>query len=138
LGGTTTYTYDNIGQIIAVEDALGGVSTSEYDADDRNTQNSSELAEEGSDTHRVSYEYDAMGRVTKLTNEDGTFETYTYDENGNLLSSADENGHTTTYTYDKNNNVLTATDPMGGVTTYTYSETGMVRSETDALGNVTK
>ena len=137
LDGETTYTYDNIGQIIAITNALGDQTTTDYDDDNRPVKDSNELAEAESETHCVSYDYDLMGRVVKLTNEDGTFESYTYDENGNVRTITDENGNITSYTYNKNNQVLTITDPMGGVTAFTYGPTTVVSTETDALGGVT-
>lgn len=73
LGGVTTYTYDGLGQVTSITNALGGVTTTAYDANNQITVASNELAEEGSDTHRVKYEYNNRGFVTKRTNEDGTF-----------------------------------------------------------------
>ncbi|MBR3832885.1 MAG: RHS repeat protein [Lachnospiraceae bacterium] len=65
------------------------------------------------------YEYDDSGRVTKVTYEDGSYETYEYDDNGNIIQitytnasidSSQEstttagNGDTTSDNVDENNN----------------------------------
>lgn len=36
--------------------------------------------------HAETYEYDALGRLTKVTFDDGSTITYVYDENGNRVS----------------------------------------------------
>jgi YD repeat-containing protein len=36
--------------------------------------------------HAETYEYDALGRLTKVTFDDGSTITYTYDENGNRVT----------------------------------------------------
>ena len=101
--------------MIAVEDSEGGVNATVYDADGRVVENANPLATANSYSHRVGYEYDAMGRVIKKTLEDGVFILYSYDLNGNITSQTDEQGNITTYTYDSNNRLLTETDPMAGV-----------------------
>lgn len=110
------------------------MTTTDYDANNQTTAESNELEEEGSDTHRVRYEYNSRGFVTKRTNEDGTSVSYEYDQSGNVTKYTDEKGYSYTYTYDKNNLPLTETDPMDGTTTYTYTPAGEVSSVTDAMG----
>ncbi len=80
MGGETAYTYDDLGQITSVTNALGNTSTTQYDPDGRPVKESNALASGDSDTHRVSYTYDKMGRVVKKTNEDGSTVTYAYDK----------------------------------------------------------
>ena len=100
-------------------DALGGKTSTIYDADGQTVTAANELAGEGN-THKVRYVYDKMGRVIRRYNEDNTYVKYAYDKNGNVLSMTNERGKTYSYTYDKNNLLLTEKDPMGGVTAYTY------------------
>ena len=42
-----------------------------------------------------------MGRLTKATYADGTFEETTYDAEGRRITSKDRAGHVTSYTYDE-------------------------------------
>ena len=134
----TEYVYDSLGHVIETINALGDSSGSAYDADGRATEDFNELAEEGTPVHRVKYGYDLMGRITKRTFEDGSYEEFTYDENGNVTSKTDERRNTTRYEYDRNDRLVKATDPMQGVTAYAYTPTGQVEKVTDAEGGVTR
>ena len=73
------------------------------------------------------YEYDALGRITKVTNGAGKTVTYKYDEADNLIELGYPDGTSVLYTYDLNNNITSVTEPDGDCTTYTY----------DALNRVT-
>ncbi len=96
----------------------------------------------------TSWEYDVLGRATKMKNPDGTAKQYTYDELGNLLTRLDEKGTLTTYTYDyslltqidyedntpdvaftyNNNSEVTSMTDVNGLTAYTYDNGGRVTS----------
>ncbi len=78
------------------------------------------------------YEYNALGYMTKETKPRGNGFTYTYDARGNVTekrmkadtsASNSSNDLVTTYTYDANNNVLTQTNPnnIGIINTYDTS-----------------
>ena len=73
------------------------------------------------------YEYDALGRITKVTNGAGKTVTYKYDGADNLIELGYPDGTSVLYTYDLNNNITSVTEPDGDCTTYTY----------DALNRVT-
>lgn len=74
---------------------------------------------ENSKGQKTTYSYDKAGRISKLTDEEGTI-TYTYDENGNVLTVTEEkaDGSKTTVkrTYDKANRVTSYTDAEGNMT----------------------
>ena len=122
-GGTTTYAYDNNGQLAAVTDALGNA------------------------TH---YHYDAKFELTQVTDPAGQVTSYTYDANGNLVSTTDPNGSTVNYTYTGPFNRLSSySDPNGNTTNYGYNAQGNLLSITyannsqqtysyDPLGNLTE
>lgn len=57
---------------------MDGVTSTVYDANGQVTTDANELAGEGT-THKIRYEYDSMGRVTKRYNEDGSSVRYEYD-----------------------------------------------------------
>ena len=55
----------------------------------------------GSETYTRSYESDALGNITKITDSTFGSHTYEYDSRGFLIKSDDE-----TYSYDKNGNIV--------------------------------
>jgi len=73
---TTSYAYDEVGNLLSVTNALNQVTN---------------------------HTYDNRNRLTKTTYPDITkFETYAYDEVGNLRTKTDRAGQVTTYTYEPN------------------------------------
>ena len=122
-GTYTTYSYDDFGQVIAIDN---------YGAD-------------GSVASFVHYTYDSEGKRTSMTTIDGTW-AYTYDAKGQLTGAVftDNTGTKTqelAYTYDAMGNRLTSTE--NGVTTiYTYNELNQIVSANgfeyvyDANGNL--
>ena len=84
-------TYDGFGRPLNV--TVGGIATTyQYDAMGRVIFKSDPNSATG--TH---YSYDELGRVTSVTNADGTSKTTRY---GSLTRTVtDENGHSTIYTY---------------------------------------
>lgn len=86
---------------------------------------------------RTAYEYDAMNRLTKQINPDGTNKQFTYDALGNKITRKDENGNTTNYSYDYN---LLTTINYPGTTpdvAFTYNNNGEVTSMADGTGTTT-
>ena len=75
-----------------------------------------------------SYEYDGLGRITKVTTGSGEVTTYAYDGCDQLESITYPDGKRVRYEYDKNDNLTKVTDRTGAVTTYVY----------DAINRVTE
>ena len=130
-GNTTSYEYDEDGNISCTTYPDGTTEEFEYDENrmpiwikDRNGNDSS-------------YTYDAQGYVTSFTDGRGNTVRYDYDDDKNLVSYADALGNVTEYTYDGKGNRLTKTDANGNTTKYTYDEQGRLISSTDADGQVT-
>lgn len=99
---TSTYT-DKAGRTIAVEDALGQLTT---------------------------YSYEDNGDVTAVTSPAGTFE-YDYDEHHRVVSKSIPGGGTSTFDlYDDRDLLLESTDPNGNQTNNTYNEYGQLLSST--------
>ncbi len=121
MGRTTSYTYDIFNNVLTTTYGDGTKLfpvNYEYDAAGR-------LVKMTQGTHITTYTYDAAGRLTKMTDPMGYTETYTYDAAGNVATSKDKNGVTTTYTYDSRNRLLSKT--KGGKTmSYTYDSVGNV------------
>jgi len=101
----------------------------------------------------TSYEYDGAGRRTKVFPPDPTtgqknaslYMRFGYDGGGNLVAETNPLGHTTTYEYDRAHRliVLMQPDPDGSrpqsapVVTYAYDDGGRKLNLLDPAGNVT-
>ncbi|HLK47666.1 MAG TPA: RHS repeat-associated core domain-containing protein [Bryobacteraceae bacterium] len=151
LGNTTTYVYDNHGNIIQKTDALGHTTSSTYDSNDN-------LLSEANELGKITlYSYDANNNRLSTTDPLGNTTRFTYNAQNQLLTRTDPSGKTTATTYDAAGNVLTLTDalgntitntytngllataadPLGNITTYKYDSNGNLITTTDSLGNVT-
>ncbi|MBD5544693.1 MAG: PKD domain-containing protein, partial [Lachnospiraceae bacterium] len=117
VGWTTAYSRDDMGRVTQVTNALGQKAAA-Y------TYNSEGLlkSEENGREQEKTYTYDALGRITKTKDKEGTIR-YTYDANGNLETVTDKNG-TIRRTYDELDRVKTYTDYKGNTITYGYDEMG--------------
>jgi len=75
------------------------------------------------------YEYDVLGRVTKVTEPDGKWVAYAYDDAGNRSSITAHLGqgqeYVTSYTFDERNHVSSMTDWNNAVTTFAYCDDGL-------------
>ena len=119
LGRQTTYTYNNLGQLLTTTPPLPTPATPPASVTTTN-------------------QYDPLGRLTLVTAPMGKVTTYTYDNNGNKLTET-VNGQTTSYQYDAMNRVILITYPTTPATTmsYTYDFRGNVIDATDQSGHVT-
>ncbi len=78
-------------------------------------------------TGKSTYEYDALGRLSKVANGSGKEVSYVYDEADNLAAVVYPDGTRVSYEYDLNDNIVKVTDREGKVTEYAH----------DALNRVT-
>ncbi|MET0645080.1 MAG: RHS repeat-associated core domain-containing protein [Pyrinomonadaceae bacterium] len=133
---TTTYVYDNAGQLVKVilpdesevsftYDELGRVRTA---TDERG--------------QTLTYEYDALcgcsERLTKIIGPDGKASTYTYDDAGRRTSFVDANNRQTRYEYDARDNVVKYIYPDNTTVTNTFDGMGRVLTATDQESRVTR
>lgn len=160
----TAYEYDSLSNLTMVTNAEGYRNTYTYDAKGRLTGES--IAEEehyaygydscdrliavNNGTATASYTYDAMDRLTTVTDPNGESTVYTYDQAGNLLSITDPLGNRTENTYDQNGNLQSSIDPNDSRTTYDYDQLNrLTRKQTgdslsdasysyDSMGRLTK
>ncbi|MDD9946974.1 MAG: FG-GAP-like repeat-containing protein [Myxococcales bacterium] len=114
-GGTTTHTYDLLGQVTTTTDPLGMVTT---------------------------YTYDSLGRMLTVSMPSRGTMTLSYDPNGNLLTRLDEKGQRLVFTYDALNRptrktVLTSTQSTESVVTYSYDNPQQVNNK-GRLSSTTK
>jgi len=97
---TGSVDYDELGRVIARRDSAGSV--------------------------KISYEYDANGNVTKVTDAVGNVTAMTYDALDRMSKSTDATNHVTSFQYDVADRLIKVTDPRGKATGYTYDGFGQL------------
>ncbi|MBU7021523.1 MAG: hypothetical protein HXS41_10740, partial [Theionarchaea archaeon] len=152
--------YNDQGNSVILYDELDHFSVSYYDGLGRTTTNEWYLApsEALTETYAFnylnkvilqtdlagnlySYEYDSLGRPTRLTRPDSFFREMHYDDISNTITFLDENLHKKQYHYDRVGDLLWVREYTDSVnyylTQYTYDSAGNLTSFTDANGNST-
>ena len=128
---TTSSAYDAHNRLIAITDAMGGVTRIEYNAVGLESARVDPLG------RRTAFSYDEVGALVRTDFPDGTFESYQYDPVGNLTSTRDRAGHTTTFEYDELKRQVRAIRPDGSAVRTIYSAAGRVLATIDARGHRT-
>ncbi|MBK8067619.1 MAG: hypothetical protein IPK27_08285 [Rhodanobacteraceae bacterium] len=108
-GVTTTYTYDLRLRRITESNALAEVTHFEYDGRGLRTA----IVKPASENHRWKFDYDAAGRLEKVTDPLQNETVYGYDPADNLTSMTNAREQVTGHTYDASNR-LTRTEHPGG------------------------
>ncbi len=141
MGYTESYTYNIQGTMLTSTDKNGTLF--EYTYNGAPWLLSKTATGTNGTTQSVSYQYDYLGNITQMVDENGTtlytydmlgntltetrdglIKEYTYDANGNRASAniADDTfNHNLTYTYDSNNRLTKVTDE-NGYTKYSYDK----------------
>ncbi len=117
LGHTTTINrYDANGRPLQMTDANGTVTAFTYSNRGWTTSQTTAPASGASQT--TSYNYDAVGQLTKITLPDGSSVSLTYDGAHRLTSVADSQGNAISYTLDAmgNRTQEQVKDPSGSLT----------------------
>lgn len=85
----------------------------------------------------VTFERDALGRITTITDPQGEQLAYSYNSQGELVSFSDRNGDVERYGYVDNPQhfISQITDPKGKVSLIEFDDEGRLAGTTDALGN---
>ena len=114
------YTYSIFGEVLTQTDALGNVTTYQYD----NAGNLIKVI----DPLKVSikYTYDRLGNKQTMTNGKGKLTLYSYSAFGMLRFVKNEEDKTISYQYDLLGNVACQTDKSGNHTLFTYSNIGQL------------
>ena len=113
-GQTTTYGYDNNGNLTSVTDPLSKATTRSFDALNRLIASFDPLSD------KTQYQFDANDNLAQVTDPRSANTIYTYDGLGNKTQQTSPDTGVTTYTYDAAGNVITSTDARGVQTRYAY------------------
>ena len=118
---TTTYHYNDQGQLDETHFSDGQMSRSEYDANGRAYKS---IDKAGRVTQS---EYDTLGRTIKTTTWDANGQnpavsTTEYDDAGRVLSQTDALGRTTRSEYDEAGNLIKSWDALNHLTQYGYDK----------------
>jgi RHS repeat-associated protein len=149
LGQVTAFGFDQNGNQTSFTDALGRTTDYEHDKLNRRTatifpllsgqstrttlltlydQLGRRVAETNQDSIITRFGYDGLGRLTVVTNADGTLDRietrYAYDELGNLLEQKDALGRKTKFLYDKLGRRIRRTLPEGQTELSFYDAVG--------------
>jgi RHS repeat-associated protein len=84
------------------------------------------------------YEYDALGRRTRVVLPDGTSVSTAYDALGRMVGRTDQAGKTTRYEYDALSRLVKVLDALDQATTFSYDEVGNLLTQTDANNHSTR
>ena len=128
---TTYYAYDESGNLTSIKDPKGNIVNYTYDTLNRQIAQSYKVA---GVEYTTKVEYDAMGRVHKVVDENNNANLSEFDERGQVINRSNPLSEVTEYTYDKNGNIKTVRDPEGRTITYTYDSLDRVVRVTDSLG----
>jgi RHS repeat-associated protein len=88
-------------------------------------------------TRNTSNQYDALNRLTQVTDPAGGIAKYQYDANDNLVSVIDPRNLQTTYVFNGLGDLTSQMSPDTGTTLNTYDSAGNLKTRTDARGQVT-
>jgi len=113
----TTFNYDNVGNVTAVNGPLGRTTTYSYNALNQVAQESETV---GSSALVTKPTYDALGQITSVMDPRNLVTSYTIDGLGNQSQLSSPDTQSSSYTVDEMGNVLTSTDARGKTTRYQY------------------
>jgi YD repeat-containing protein len=90
----------------------------------------------GTDGYTLSFDYDNLDRLTRITYPDGTTELVVFDRL-DVVEFHDRMGRVTRYQYDATDRLLSATDAANRTTTFSWCGCGALTQLTDPLGHQT-
>ena len=156
-GQTTSFTYDNAGNLTRVTQPDGSFTDYEYDdahrldaiADNFNNRIEYTLDAAGNRTAEKTYNdlgvlrrqmsrvYDQLSRLQKIIDGNLDETVYGYDNNGNRASSQDPELNSTTFEYDALDRLVKTIDSTLGETLMSYDDRDNLETVTDPLTNTT-
>ena len=130
LNQVTRYGYNARSLLVSVTDAQKQIYLFGYDAVGRRLW-------QARDRWRMSWQYDAVGNLTKRTDYANRVTNYTYDKLNRLTQTSyvGQPSANVTYTYDALGRMVSAVN-SAGTATFTYDNRGRLTSENDVHGQV--
>jgi RHS repeat-associated protein len=133
---TTTWSYDSNGYLQGITGPLTSATTGfTYDAFGR-VQTQTTADKPGSPGYTLTYEYDALNRITKVTYPDGTNEQTLYNRL-DVEWQRDRLGRWTHSFHDGLRRLAGVVDPLGRATQYDWCACGALEGIVDPKGNRT-
>ena len=130
---TTTFTYDTNAYLIAVDGPLPGtndVVTATYDTYGR-ARSITDVS-----GYTLTFDYDNLDRITRVTHPDATLEQVTYDRLDPVVIQ-DRAGRQTHFEYNNMRQMTKKTDPLQQVTLTEWCQCGGIKNLTDPMGRTT-
>lgn len=113
-GKWTQYLYDNLNrlrQVIHHYESEDGLTTGTYITYYQYDLNDNLIEVKDGNGLTTTYQYDDMGRLSRVNSPDTGITRYGYDEAGNLIRKRDANGETINYLYDSGNRLCKISSP---------------------------
>ena len=142
-GNTFGYEYDKLNRVVTVTDPYKTViARNVYDPAGNITKkiDAKGYASAGTDGDRygIKITYDLSGRVSTVTDAEGSKTEYRYSPAGERLLEANSNGESYSYLYDNAGRLTEVQDPLGSITSYSYDLLGNKLDMTNGRGKVTR
>ncbi len=135
-GTVYSYVYDNAHRLTTIIDDLG--NTIAYTYDDADNIILQEYKDTGATlTYTHSYVYDELSRIMESVDANLDAVGYAYDVNSNMTSVTDGNMNVTSYAFDGLDRLVTSTDALSGVTSLGLNELNQLEDVTDPRSNIT-
>jgi RHS repeat-associated protein len=135
-GAYLDYGYDAAHRLISVADNLG--HRLEYTLDAQGHRTAENVYDRTSTLRRTqSWVYNQLGRLIEALGAQAQTTRYGYDGNGHPISITDPLNRTTTQAFDALERLIRTTDPLHGETAYTYDRQDHLTSVTDPRGLTT-
>ena len=123
---STTFTYDEDGNLASLTDPEGSRTSYTYNALGLLLSKTDPL------NHTTRYEYDLAGRLTAVIDAQNQRSEHHYDAAGNRIRSINPLNQTTHYQYDALDRLTQVTDALGGISRTSYHPGGQLMSRSDA------
>ena len=138
-GNTTGYEHDANGNLTQETDASGHATTYTYDANgNRLTETRTRTLANGTQESLVThFDYDALNRLVKTTQPDGSVTRTVYNAIGKQAQTTDAQNRTTSYLYDDQGRLIKTTYPDGTFDSSSYDAESRRLTSTDRAGRIT-